>query len=630
MVSRTTLLSLALGTVIATAAAVVSFRFHPTDDGEPVGRLLLPDVARYDSFEYRAGDLRIVCRLQPDGSWLLVEPLAAPADAECVQRFLYAVSSAAVRETLDLPALQRRGLTLESLGLQPPGATLDLRSATGAGATLRLATRAVQGRVHVQTHNALLSLDEELLGALPTDPLDFLDDHFLPYASEALRRVEIQRAGAPVLLFQKTASGWTCQQPADDSRQPSADIRVDGAKVDRHFAYLFNRRVRLLHTPPEASDALPVLADPDDATLVARYWFDAADASGQLRYCERRFGSPVPEAEEDADGAFDGPREVYLYSAADRPFAAVGSDVLTALREDVDHFRDKRVFPGRSAEALRSLRIRDKTDALLFVRSDADGGWHLLQPAALDVRPNMFDAFLRDLLSLADTALAPFPADPSSAPPSSSVPAPDAPDAAPAPAPAPELRCELELSFRDGTVETAAVYRAAADLPESATLWKVPDGGAAAHVVPDTALPVPPWDRAAIRALLDTTVFRADAASLSAFSRAIGAAGPSEGAPPLPAEETADLAPLLAPLVAERIEAVAPLSVEPYGLLAPHAALSFVVGAGEAASSASLLFGGAAAGGGRYAMLRGGYTVYVLSDETVRRLLSVPPSKPIP
>lgn len=611
MVSRTTLLSLALGTALVTAAAVVSFRFRPTDDGEPAGRLLLPDVSRYDSFEYRSGAVRIVCRLQPDGSWSLEEPLAAPADTERVKRFLYAVSSAPVRNTLDLAALRRRGLTLGSLGLQPPGATLELRSTAGSGATLLWATNAVQGRLHVRTRSALLSLDEELLDELPADPLDFLDDHFLPYSSEVLRRFEIQRAGEPALLFQKTPAGWTCQRS-------SVETRVDDARIDRHFSYLFNRRVRLLHTPPEAAAALPSLASPEDAALVARYWFDAADASGPLRYCERRFGAPVPTTNPEEDGT-EPAREVYLYTTADRPFATVESDILAALREGTEHFRDKRVFPGRHPDALRSLRIRDKTDALFFDRSGEEGRWRLVQPTALDVRANMFDAFLRDLLSLSDTAF--------------SAPEEDAgtPDESGAPAPEPpEFRCELELTFHDGTVETAAVRRASGDLPDGVSFWDIAGGSAGAHVVPDSALPVLPWDLAAVQTLLDPTVLRVDTDGLSSLTRVVGTEGPTEGAAPLSAEETAALAPLLTPLVADRIEAIAPFSVEPYGLLAPRAALTAVSGSGEASSAITLLFGDAAAGGGRYAMLRGGYTVYVLADDTVRRLLSLPSPESLP
>lgn len=609
MVSRTTIFSLALGTALVTAAAVVSFLIRPTDDSEPAGRLLLPDVSRYDSFEYRSGDIRIACRMQSDGSWLLEEPLSAPADTERIKRFLNAVSSASVRDTLDLATLQRRGLTLESLGLQPPGATLDLRSPTGTGTSLFWATNAVQGRVHVQTRTALLSLDEELLDALPTDPLDFLNDHFLPYSSEVLRRFEIQRAGESAILFQKTAAGWTCQRD-------SVETRVDDDRIDRHFSYLFKRRVRLLHTPSEAVSTLPVLDSPEDAALVARYWFDAADASGQLRYCERRFGGPVPSTTDEGDET-DGPREVYLYASAEHPFATVESDILAALREGVEHFRDKRVFPGRHPDMLQSLRIRDKTDALFFDRSGEDGQWHLVQPAALNVRANMFDAFLRDLLSLSDTAL--FSPAATNAP---------AGDDATAPVP-PELRCELELAFVDGTTETAKVFRAVGTLPDGTSLWNVPNS-IGAHVVPDTVLPVPPWDHALVRTLLDTTVFHVEPTDLSAILRVIGTSGPSEGAVPLSAEETAALAPLLAPLAADHIEAIAPYSVEPYGLLAPHAVLTAVAGIGEAVSSTTLLIGDSDPGGGRYAMLRGGYTVYVLADETVRRLLSLPPPESTP
>ena len=70
--------------------------------------------------------------------------------------------------------------------------------------------------------------------------------------------------------------------------------------------------------------------------------------------------------------------------------------------------------------------------------------------------------------------------------------------------------------------------------------------------------------------------------------------------------------------------------MKPYGLLAPHAVLTAVAGIGEAVSSTTLLIGDSDPGGGRYAMLRGGYTVYVLADETVRRLLSLPPPESTP
>ena len=90
-------------------------------------------------------------------------------------------------------------------------------------------------------------------------------------------------------------------------------------------------------------------------------------------------------------------------------------------------------------------------------------------------------------------------------------------------------------------------------------------------------------------------------------------------------KEAAAIRSMLSPLTALRVEAVAPLSVEPYGLLEPVASLAVtppesIPATPGATPSAVLLLGGIAPDGARYAMLRGGYTVYALAPATARML----------
>lgn len=607
MVSNATLTGLAVAVLLTAGAIIVAERTAPGDvDAKP--RLLLQDIDTFDSFTYRRGSFEVTCsRRHDDGQWDIEKPLAARADADFIRRFLDGVSTAAILEHLRPETLRRRGISLEDLGLGVGSPHLTLVGSDGSSAEMAFGTNTVEGRLHVKVSglsgHPILAVDKSLFDRLPAADLSaFRDRRLLPFSEERLRQVEL-RSGAQVLAFERDAAGagWTLRQPVE----APASV-ADVAAIARYFLSL------RADIEPGASSVADIEAEsssrhctPEDATAIARFWFSAADPSAPPRYGQLLFG--------DRAGA-----RVYLYSTEEKFLATVDASVLDAIAVDPEKLRDHALFPGRHPGDIVHLRIAVPGDpALVFARSAESGAWSLDQPVPHPVRPEALDAFAAELLALKDDGLAP-----------------DEFDVA-------EPAVQIEVEFLGGECVTSSVARVAlpapVDLdaapsdsaavaeesgaaPDGGSVWTLPSGPK--RLVAPGALSIPPWDAAALHGLLDPVILTVSDAAGATFRLQSGTSAPRL----LDDKESAALRPLLSPLAALRVDAVAPLSVEPYGLLEPVASLAVMPPEGGAPaapgapSGAVLLLGGTAPDGARYAMLRGGYTVYAISPATARLL----------
>ena len=264
----------------------------------------------------------------------------------------------------------------------------------------------------------------------------------------------------------------------------------------------------------------------------------------------------------------DRPSLTYVRSVKEQFLATVDSTLLPLLNDDIGAFRDSRLFPGRSLSGLRSLYIQPEAGAAKRFERDVEKGvWRLALPVPMAVNAQAFDAYVQGLLSVTNSGLA------SAEVSSNALPV-----------------ATLEFAFDEGLV-TAKVSRASspADAAEGETapepyLWELP--GSLPHLVGAEALSILPWD--------DDKVL-----------------------------------PLLQPEVAGQIKVLAPQSVGDFGLLTPEETLALPPDGPDAAPRV-LLLGDAAPGGGRYAMVRGGYTVYVLSRDELEALRTASSKEPTP
>ena len=609
MVSNATLTGLAVAVLLTAGAILVAERTAPRDGAATRQRLLRQDIDSFDSFEYRRGSFEIVCsRRHDDGQWDIEKPLATRADAEFIRRFLDGVASAAILEQLRPETLRRRGVSRENLGLGVGSPNLKLVRADGSFAEMAFGTNTVDGRLHIEMPDLpghpILAVDKSLFDRLPAADLSvFRDRRLLPFSEERLRQVEL-RSGSQIVALERDASGvgWMLRQPVE-APASAADV----AALVRYFLSLHAEI-----EPGASPSSVDIEAEssarhctPEDATAIARFWFSAADPSAPLRYGQLLLG--------DRAGA-----RVYLYATEEKFLATVDASVLNAIAVDPEKLRDHALFPGRHPGDIEHLRIAVPGDsALVFARDAESGAWSLDQPVPHPVRSDALDAFAAELISLKDDGLAP------------------------AELAVVEPAVQIEVEFLGGGSVTSSVARvaipapivsdeapsdnaAAAEesgaAPDGGSVWTLPSGPK--RLVAPTALSIPPWDAAALHGLLDPVILSVADTGGATFRLQSGTAAPQL----LDDKEVATLRSLLSPLTALRVEAIAPLSVEPYGLLEPAASLSVMPPEGGAPaapgapSGAVLLLGGTAPDGARYAMLRGGYTVYALAPATVRML----------
>lgn len=602
MVSNATLSGLLAAVLLTTGAIYVANRYGSYAKAAPHPRLLRQDIDTFDGFQFRRGVLDIACSRREDGEWEIERPFAARADRGAVRAFLDAVSTAPILEHLTTDILRRRGTTPEQIHIVAASPRLLLRRHDGATVEMAFGTNTVEGRLYVETLGStsgrvLHAVDGALFRVLRNASAStFRDRSLLPYPESQLFRLEIHN-GPSILSMERDDTGWLLRQPIE--------ARADAALVGRLLRSLFLTKVQFDVDTSSLADAKAEQAarhcTPEDAVATARFWFSSPTTAAPFRYSQILFG--------DHEG-----RRVYLWSTEENFLATTDADILTWLSTSAEQIRDRRLFRDRHAEDAVSLRVSPVPgSALVFLRDPETRRWSLDQPASLPARSSDVEAFLGSILALEDSGV--LPGD----------------------EPPPAATLSIAMEFHDATV-TASVARVSspapaeppADAPPQSDAAPSSDGGSPATVwtlatgparlVAGEAVPLLLWNPGALNELLDPVVPLPPVDEDTTLRIQLGAERPRA----LAAEESAELRPLLSPLTALRIEAIAPLSVEPYGLLDPVAALAIVPAADAGVPQTVLLLGGVAPDGARYAMLRGGYTVYALAPDTAKALLGEP------
>ena len=553
MVSNSTLSGLFAAVALAAGATYVAWNVQDRR-AEPPARLLVPGIDRFDTFEFHRAGLDLACDRTEEG-WVMRRPIAGRADQATVRRFLDSVSTAAIRATQTERDMRRRGLSHDDLGI--PANTNDRpRLVLGRGEAsveMTFGTNGVAGNLYVELDRhpgrVIHAVDERLADELPQSATPFRDQRLLPYTPERLRRLEVREGTSLTALEIGTNDVWFLRQPFE--------ARADESRIQHILKYLFSKNVNTISDSPE-TEAHTRKCSPDEATLTARLWYSIPGNATSYRTITLLFGEKT-----------DDDKIVYASIPEEHFLATVDAGILPLL-QSVGTARDPRLFPGRRAEELVSMRLaREGGQSVTFRRGD-NGVWSLVQPVPHPAQSDAVDAFAESLLGRVDEGL---------------VPPDSAPDSGEAEAPKPFLT--LAFAFQDGAVVTASVARAGRESPDAApdadgTVWTLPQGPARLVAAPAPG-ERPWWNESALGNLLDPEI--------------------------LPDDGTGT------PLVAERIESIAPLSVEPYGLLEPSVSIAIP------GSDTTLLLGGTAPDGCRYAMLRGGYTVYAISPEAADTLL---------
>lgn len=568
MVSRSTLFGLAVSVAILSLAAAIAFRVLPDGHNEPAPQLLLADIDRYSVFVFQQenGAPGIVFHQVARG-WEISSSVPAndassrlAGNAEDIQRVLNRISTTRIIESVTEDLLRRR----DSANRLLPYAQLKLSGSYDNSLTLLFATNVVpDGRLYVATQGGRMGhgykvIDNGLLSVFPTRLVDFRDRHVLPYPLESLRGFEVRVGAADPILFVKTPDrGWSL-------RRRDIEFAADSSSIEKLLRYLFKEEFNIEEEAPDDARIQAVGCTREEASVVLR--FQVESDSSPVHY-ELRFGKSIGES-----GRF------YAYVVENRLLVSIDQGVLSNFRTsngpwEWDLYRNPRIFPDADQKTPIALRIQNGADArMLFRRENAKYPWRLALPASLNVDKKAFREFLGNLLDVTDKGLYEPPApDPASA---------DLPHgSATTPTNAPVAT--LEIVF---LASTSRVDIAFAPTDDSATnaplrmLWSV-DGGPA-RIIEDTADLSRLWNMEELTELLL----------------------PEPGVP-----------------ASVRIEAVAPPSVKPYGLLSPGETIPLPT-EDTGVSSRALLVGDNAPDGKCYAMVRGSYTVYAISPNDLDML----------
>lgn len=585
MLSRSTTTSLFVAVGLAAAATLFVFQNVPPAGGTPRQRfLILADIHEFDSLEIETTEGILACQRQ-QGTWWVTRPVPVRADDERIQRLLDALAVAPVRDVISPDEQRIRNVTGRDFGLAAPQARVFLDGPAVPSVELRFGKTAPDGgTLYAGLTGApgIWVTDAALLEVLPTGIGDVRDRALLPYPTSRLARFELRAPGSPLLAAEMDPEGlWWIRQPEQHRASPQAIAAL--------LSYVENTKIlAFVHTRDHEEGGLRTADDlgiaygctPEEAALVARFWFPTARS--RFEFHEFRVGRPSPEAE----------GQVYLLSTEERLVVTVPSAFPQSLRVNLDDLRDHRLWPFE-AKSVQRLALKGETGSAAVERTPG-GGWAVREPIQAPADAEACEALVRAVVEAEDVGTADEP-------------------------PLQRYDFLVELTRADPpTTHTALVTRLKQG-PGAEPLfeWQLPPVPLRRRV-PAAVLPQDLGSGAFLASLREPVLLRLAPSNLAEIVVHRGtqtvfqaAVGKDEG---WSAAEAPAILALAQELAAQRVEALAPPSLEPYGLRDPVFSVAFRLRDRQQPPRIVVL-GGPAPEGGRYAGVKGLDSVFVLSPE---------------
>ncbi len=579
--------------------------------GGPAGGLFTATLRDLDYLMIERNNARAELRREADG-WMLVHPVSALANQAAVRRLLDACERAPVRGRLEPHELSLRELTFADFGLQTPRARLVL-SGPRARAELLLGH-------HTSASNELfasflgsetvLLTDPALLDAVPESAYALSDRRFFRTDPRRVVAVGLGRPGKPFLKLARQAGVWRLTQPVAARADETAVAAMLGALAGARIAgFVWPAEGRLPDTGASLrSRLLGFGLDDDDGTgAQIQLWLAGDPVARRIK-----LGKAIP----------DRPGQIYALSADGLPVVAVTNALLDLALQPLKDLRDKRLFPAAEDDVL--ALSASGFGPPLALRRGVSGDWNLLSPVAERAEPEAVSRLLDGLLRLRAGDLV-------TAEPESDV-------------SAGERTPRVDVAFRQTACRLLVLAGQAGEdsavrlaFTNDATVYLVPTGlwhGVAGLLRQPVALRSRTLFALAPDEIRRITVRRPDGAQ-EAVERDRNGDGWRPAAPDRSLNRVALDAWLgaLARMRAERIEALGMIA-DParYGLDAPHLEVWIDLTA-EDAIRRVLTLGSPTPDGGRYAVVKGHDTVFVLGPETWRQLdlpFLQPVAQPVP
>ncbi|MCL1888347.1 MAG: DUF4340 domain-containing protein [Kiritimatiellaeota bacterium] len=393
MYPRRTLAILLILTVAAAALLIRLRRDGAALDPAAPRRVITQNLDATEGLVLERGGESIEIKRQ-NGAWDITRPVAVPADAQRVQRFLDALETLPVVDQFSTRSLGQRELTLAQLGLDPPEARVTLHFAGRPATVLDIGHASPSGRALYARlsgrPNTIFVTDAVFAAQMPAAFLEFRQRLLLPPLSAHITALEIQRPGRPTFRVIRKDTLWHLVQPIAG--------RASQGVVNDLIQALAELAVADFIWPETLSDPAATPGPPDLAPL----GLDAASAVSLLIWEQARpnplrlrVGLPVPEK----------PGLLHALSTDQATLVTVTNAILGIMGQPPAEFRDKRLFREDPA-LLATLSIRYPGQTL-ELECDDDGQWLVTSPVRARANPLMARVLANTILNLrADTITA--------------------------------------------------------------------------------------------------------------------------------------------------------------------------------------------------------------------------------
>ena len=294
--------------------------------------------------------------LNEHGQWMITKPLRTRAKDARVNYMLSVLSALPQGETITAAQRKARGLSLADYGLAKPLVRIvlgspDRRTTIAVG---NLAPLKDSVFVQVNDSDTVVATATNLLAIIPRELADIRDPYLFSGAPAYIKKLEIKRPDAPLILVVKEGSEWVIRKPIL--------ARADWIKMTAFLDLLFNAQATRFVTDTMTDSALYGLGD-DEAVLQIGVWQNENENGEYLLFGKK---------------ADDQGELIYAYLRGHSSVFTVKAEVVNSLTTTLNNLRDARLF-FMAPDSFAAIRIAEGDNFLQLLR-DQKNGWQISEP----------------------------------------------------------------------------------------------------------------------------------------------------------------------------------------------------------------------------------------------------------
>lgn len=303
--------------------------------------------------------VQIEC-VKSDRTWHMIRPTDAPVNEAVVNQMIAGMAGVQRGEIITADVLKSRGLSPMDYGFDEPRAKITFQNNRGTFTWLigRDAPLGESLYLMAEGGSDIISAPQTLLNLVPSNPAWIRDRTLLFGETAAVRGLDMNRPAGFLQLRLTDHNGWVMQQP----QEGRADMVATHAMIDR----LFDSKIASFVTDEKSDLTVYGLQEP-----VYKITVFMQDEQLQTLH----IGMPLP----------DSPELRYAKRADNDSIFAVSTKWTDKLDDDPVTLRDRRVL-GVPAERIDSLQIN--RDGNTIELSKTNQQWVVTRPAKWNAEPS--------------------------------------------------------------------------------------------------------------------------------------------------------------------------------------------------------------------------------------------------